>query len=94
VIADEAAAAAALAVLATKVARLRQGPALMLETQATHAAMLRSLMEAAATPEESETALFDAPAKIAGILGRQTGVLEAIPAGGAFWCRQIELPGV
>jgi chemotaxis response regulator CheB len=78
--ADAAATAAALAALATEVAGLRQSLALMLETQATHTEMLRHLMEAAAAPDESETALSDTLAKIAGILSRQTGGLEAIQA--------------
>ena len=72
--------AAALAALQAEVAALRQGLALMLETQATHTEMLRSLMEASAAPAASESALSDALAKIAGILTRQTNGLEAIQA--------------
>jgi chemotaxis response regulator CheB len=72
--------ATALAALQAEVAGLRQGLTLMLETQATHIEMLRHLMEAAAAPGESETALSDAMAKIASILTRQTGGLEAIQA--------------
>ena len=69
-----------LAALQAEVAVLRQGLTLMLETQATHTEMLRSLMEASAAPAASESALSDALAKIAGILTRQTNGLEAIQA--------------
>ena len=79
--ADETAATAtALAALQAEVAGLRQSLALMLETQATHTEMLRSLMEAAAAPDGPETTLSDALGKIAAILTRQTGGLEAIQA--------------
>jgi hypothetical protein len=76
----EADTATTLAALQAEVAGLRQGLTLMLETQATHTEMLRHLMEAAAAPGESESALSDALAKIAGILTRQTNGLEAIQA--------------
>jgi chemotaxis response regulator CheB len=72
--------ATALTALQAEVAALRQGLALMLETQTTHTEMLRALMEASAAPVESETALTDALARIAAILTRQTGGLEAIQA--------------
>ena len=72
--------ATVLAALQAEVAGLRQGLALMLETQATHTEMLRALMEASAAPGESETALTDALARIAAILTRQTSGLEAIQA--------------
>jgi len=72
--------ATALAALRTEVAGLRQGLALMLETQATHTEMLRTLMEAAAAPGESETALSDTLAKIAAILTRQASGLDALQA--------------
>lgn len=82
--ADQAAAgkdiAAAVTALQVEVAGLRQSLALMLETQATHTEMLRSLMAAAAAPGKSEMALSDTLAKIAGILSRQTKGLEAIQA--------------
>jgi len=68
----------ALAALTAEVAGLRQGLALMLETQATHTEMLRALLEAAATPGGSETVLSDSLAQIAAILSRQTAGLEAI----------------
>jgi len=70
--------ASALAALTAEVAGLRQGLALMLETQATHTEMLRALLEAAATPGEPETALADTLAQIAGLLSRQSSGLEAI----------------
>lgn len=72
--------ATALTALQAEVAALRQSLALMLETQATHTEMLRQLMEAAATPGEPETALSDALAKIAVLLTRQAGGLEAVQA--------------
>ncbi len=59
---------------------MRQGLGLMLETQATHTEMLRQLLMAAAAPGEPETALADSLAQIAGILTRQSGVLEAVKA--------------
>jgi hypothetical protein len=72
--------ATALAALQAEVAGLRQGLALMLETQAIHTEMLRHLMGAAAVPAESENILSDALAKIATTLTRQVGGLEAIQA--------------
>ena len=72
--------ATALAALQAEVAGLRQGLALMLETQATHTEMLRTLIEASAAPVESETTLTDALARIATILTRQTAGLEATQA--------------
>jgi chemotaxis response regulator CheB len=74
----EADTAMALAALQAEVAGLRQGLALMLETQATHTEMLRRLMEASMAPGESETALSETLARIAAILARQTNGLEAI----------------
>jgi hypothetical protein len=73
-------AAAAMAALTVEVSGLRQSLALMLETQATHSEMLRRLLEASAAPAGPETALAESLAKIAGILSRQTGSLEAIQA--------------
>ena len=73
-------AAAAVVALTAEVAGLRQSLALMLETQAAHSEMLRQLLLASAAPTEPETALAESLAKIAGILARQTGSLEAIQA--------------
>jgi hypothetical protein len=78
--AAEADTATVLAALQAEVVGLRQGLTLMLEAQATHTEMLRSLMAASAAPAESEAVLSDALAKIAGILTRQTNGLEAIQA--------------
>jgi hypothetical protein len=78
--ADGAETATALAALTAEVAGLRQSLALMLETQATHTEMLRSLMEAAAAPAEPEIAVADALTQIAELLSRQTAGLEAIRA--------------
>ncbi|HTW72025.1 MAG TPA: hypothetical protein VMB34_30445 [Acetobacteraceae bacterium] len=69
-----------LAALQAEVAALRQALALMLEAQATQTEMLRQLMEAAAAPGESETALSEALAQIAAILNRQTSEMTAIQA--------------
>jgi len=74
--ADEA--AVVLAALTAEVAGLRQSLALMLETQATHSEMLRQLLIASGAPAEPETALAESLAKIAGMLSRHTGSLEAI----------------
>jgi hypothetical protein len=60
--------ATALTALTAEVAGLRQGLALMLETQATHTEMLRRLMEAAAAPGAPETELSEALARIAATL--------------------------
>jgi hypothetical protein len=70
--------AAVLAALQAEVAGLRQGLALMLETQATHTEMLRAMLTAAAAQSEPEEALSDALARVAAILGDQTGKLAAI----------------
>jgi chemotaxis response regulator CheB len=72
--------ATVLTALQAEVSGLRQGLALMLETQATHTEMLRALLEAAAAPGEPETALTDTLAQIAAILARQTSGLDAIQA--------------
>jgi hypothetical protein len=69
---------ATLAAFQAEVSGLRQGLTLMLETQSTHTEMLRVLLTAAAAQTEPEEALSDALARIAAILGDQTGKLAAM----------------